>query len=537
MIMPVNMNDPRLQTALAHLNKYRAQVGAKPVRLNETLIKVAQGHADYFALNAPLPDPHGQTPDKPGFTGVRFAERGKAAGYPNWESLNENVSFLADPLASINWFMATLNHRTPMTDPLYDEVGFGFATRPDNKAITVIDLAPSVWKEVFDTAWIIYPPDGGSNIALRFDGESPNPLAAFGARFPVGNPVTVQYRGAGEIVFEGNAFSLTDQTGTPVAIYPIPKPSMFANRKSAAIVPQKPLQPDTTYTVSFRYRIGNGSPQMKTWSFSTGGTLTTANLLKVKPGLPTPDSAIYKLWNTADAPVAGGRVQRTWLYGPEVFHLRQEPYAEAPNGQRPVYYFDKARMEITNPAADRASQWFISTGLLAREMILGQIQVGNSVFENRVPAQVPVAGDDAQINQDAPTYATFNTVASLNNDRRAPDRTGQPLNESILKSGQISILPNLPAPLKYHFYENKLGHNVPDVFMRWLEKLPNPWLFMLGLPLSEAYWAKVKVGGIEKDVLIQVFERRTLTYTPTNDPVWQVEMGNVGLHYFRWRYQ
>jgi hypothetical protein len=529
------MNDARLQIALEQLNKCRAQAGAKPVRLNETLVKVAQGHADYFMLNAPLADPHGQTSDKPGFTGTRFDERGKNAGYPNWQSVNENVSYLADPVASINWFMATLNHRTPMTDPLYDEVGFGFATRPDNKSITVIDLGPSVWKEVFDTPWIIYPPEGGSGIALRFDGESPNPLAAFGAKYPVGNPVTVQYRGAGDIVFEGAAFALTDQNGVPVPIYPIPKPSMFANRKSAAIVPQQPLQPNTTYTVAFRYRIGNGSPQMRTWSFSTGSTLT-ANLMKVKSGLPTPDSAVYNLWNSADAPVAGGKAQRTWMYGPEVFEVRQEPYVESPNGQRTVYYYDKARMEITNPSGDRASQWFISTGLLVREMILGQIQVGNNAFEGRAPAQIPVAGDDPQINQDAPTYATFNGVASLNNDRRVIDRTGQILNESINKAGQIGGVPTAPAPVKYAFYEHKLGHNVPDVFMRWMEKLPNPWLFMLGLPLSEAYWAKVKVAGVEKDVLMQVFERRALTYTPTNDSIWQVEMGNVGLHYFRWRY-
>ena len=45
------------------------------------------------------------------------------------------------------------------------------------------------------------------------------------------------------------------------------------------------------------------------------------------------------------------------------------------------------------------------------------------------------------------------------------------------------------------------------------------------------------VGGVEHDVLIQCFERRCLTYTPDNVTEWQVEMGNVGQHYYRWRYQ
>ncbi len=42
--------------------------------------------------------------------------------------------------------------------------------------------------------------------------------------------------------------------------------------------------------------------------------------------------------------------------------------------------------------------------------------------------------------------------------------------------------------------------------------------------------------GQLEDVLLQCFERRCLTYTPTNDPGWEVEAGNVGLHYFIWRY-
>jgi hypothetical protein len=38
-------------------------------------------------------------------------------------------------------------------------------------------------------------------------------------------------------------------------------------------------------------------------------------------------------------------------------------------------------------------------------------------------------------------------------------------------------------------------------------------------------------------VLVQVFERRVLTYTPSNPDGWKVEAGNVGQHYYTWRYQ
>jgi hypothetical protein len=38
-------------------------------------------------------------------------------------------------------------------------------------------------------------------------------------------------------------------------------------------------------------------------------------------------------------------------------------------------------------------------------------------------------------------------------------------------------------------------------------------------------------------VMIQAYERRALTYVPTNQPGFQVEMANIGQHYFDWRYR
>ncbi|HYP40881.1 MAG TPA: hypothetical protein VEX13_11020, partial [Chloroflexia bacterium] len=45
-----------------------------------------------------------------------------------------------------------------------------------------------------------------------------------------------------------------------------------------------------------------------------------------------------------------------------------------------------------------------------------------------------------------------------------------------------------------------------------------------------------RIGGRDFWVLFQAFERRILTYNPsTPDPLWRVEMGNVGQHYKDWR--
>ena len=93
------------------------------------------------------------------------------------------------------------------------------------------------------------------------------------------------------------------------------------------------------------------------------------------------------------------------------------------------------------------------------------------------------------------------------------------------------------------------GHNIPQVFWDYLNAsgtiyegrrygsgtLVN-WVFTLGYPISEPYWTRIKVGGADRDVLVQPFQRRVLTYSPDNPSGWQVEMGNVGRHYYLWRY-
>ncbi|HUS14101.1 MAG TPA: DUF5107 domain-containing protein, partial [Chloroflexia bacterium] len=61
-------------------------------------------------------------------------------------------------------------------------------------------------------------------------------------------------------------------------------------------------------------------------------------------------------------------------------------------------------------------------------------------------------------------------------------------------------------------------------------------LFVVGYPVTEPYWIRIRAGGQPRIVLMQAFERRVLTYSPANGPGWQVEMGNVGRHYYTWRY-
>jgi hypothetical protein len=59
---------------------------------------------------------------------------------------------------------------------------------------------------------------------------------------------------------------------------------------------------------------------------------------------------------------------------------------------------------------------------------------------------------------------------------------------------------------------------------------------VIGRPISEAYWAEVSLNGRVQTVLVQLFERRVLTYNPANPARFRVEFGNAGMHYYMWRY-
>ena len=120
------------------------------------------------------------------------------------------------------------------------------------------------------------------------------------------------------------------------------------------------------------------------------------------------DPAFRALWRRTDD-LAQGR--RSYLWGPidrQTYVIAREPYAEAPGGARLVEYFDKTRMERTDPTGNRAMPGFVTNGLLATEMITGRLQLGNTMFQTFSPATVTIAGDAS--DPDGPTYATFTAL-------------------------------------------------------------------------------------------------------------------------------
>jgi hypothetical protein len=272
----------------------------------------------------------------------------------------------------------------------------------------------------------------------------------------------------------------------------------------------------------------------------------TAFLITASATLASHDDAAFdRVWDRTDRPVEEQVVDRTWMWGPapasEPLH---EPYADSPDGERTVMYFDKSRMEVNNPSADSENPWYVTNGLLARDLILGQIQIGDDQFRELAPPEIPVAGDSD--DPDGPTYHTFHGVM-----QQPPMSHGETIIQTIDRSGTVSSDPDLARfGVTAAHIEPATNHSVASVFWEFMHSrgpisidghttegrlFVNPY-YATGFPLTEPYWTQVRVDGDRQHVLVQVFERRVLTYTPGNPDGWTIESGNVGLHYYHWKY-
>jgi hypothetical protein len=265
------------------------------------------------------------------------------------------------------------------------------------------------------------------------------------------------------------------------------------------------------------------------------------------------DPAFQRLWDRTDAPVAQAEVSRTWVWGPAPGRSMLEPFKEGPAGVHLVQYFDKARMEINDPRTDSRDPFYVTNGLLVVEMISGRVQTGINAFEAMTPNDQIIAGDPGA---NAPTYAALSKVASVGlpgqDNRAMPINAGASFPSLLInRDGDWSGLPpySVPAQFKPGAYIEETGHNIPSVFWEYLNREDLvyqdgsyvtgklfDWVSAFGYPITEAYWTRIQVGGEDRLVLFQAFQRRILTYSPQNPPGWQVEMGNVGAQYYTWRY-
>lgn len=230
------------------------------------------------------------------------------------------------------------------------------------------------------------------------------------------------------------------------------------------------------------------------------------------------DPAFQAVWSRSDSDVANGGIARSYTWGPNPWFDYKEYYRQSPNGLRQVQYFDKARMEINDPA--RPGRDGVTNGLLTVEMVSGRVKMGDGLGPEdnpeRGPAAVPIAGDPlVNGNTIAPTYASFRGIATVDNGYTDPDRTGQRTGTTLDRSGNRANNAALAqdAATEIVSYNTVTGHNVPRVFRDFLQNGPVDALFAFGYPITDPYWIRATVGGLEQDIFVQLYERRVVTYT------------------------
>ncbi len=256
---------------------------------------------------------------------------------------------------------------------------------------------------------------------------------------------------------------------------------------------------------------------------------------------PSDNDYFHRLWSRTELPIMAGQASRAWIWGEAAL---APMLAEQNNGTtRLVQYFDKGGMQFNpDPVIEVGNPAFVMASPLAYEMLTGELATG----QVWAPAGTSIAGDAD--DQTGPTYATF---SGLRAHPAAPG--GALLIESVDRAGNIVAderLAQYGVTAAYHVSVPGLDHQIASPFWTFIQSqgtvyeaarykdeplFEDQWS-MIGLPLTEAYWSQVKLGGQTVDILVQIFERRVLTYAPNEPEGWQVQIANTGRHYVDWRY-
>ena len=293
------------------------------------------------------------------------------------------------------------------------------------------------------------------------------------------------------------------------------------------------------------------------------GQFLKSGLSLVSHNDPLNKAAFDTSWNTTDRQVYTNQRQ-SWLWGPQPFAgTILENYGK--DNVRVVQYWDKGRMERLS---DGRGGFITSVGRLAWEMLTGRVDLGDNVSSDVGPAKIPLVGPSKDTDRNIAAHALGQTPsdkiapgyadAAVEAAKRTNNYAGAPVTWILRPGGAIEPFAEgtqPPALVTLTGYDDVTGHNVADVFATWYLQTfltspdgdPKNTLYAQlngntvgldpGRPLTDPFWVEVTVDGIDRMILVQVFERWTLTYSPHNPLGWQIELGNVGQHYYEWRYE
>ncbi|WNR45463.1 stalk domain-containing protein [Paenibacillus roseipurpureus] len=262
------------QEGLKAINDYRAKLGLPAVKLNSVLNTAAQKHAEYLYQNNIDPihtsvSLHDENASLPGFIGQTLKERSQYVSYRH--GIAEDVAYVhATTAEAIDSLFDAPYHRTPfMLTGLFE---VGIYTKGDYHVVEFgidgIDLGKSPDLDVS-------PRNNDFYVPTQFDGhEVPDPIRNYPkAEYPVGYPIMAVVNDFEVTKVSNIVAELRDSNGNKIPIWINSSENDDHLDNEVMLIPQKPLQLDTTYKawVSLKATMKDGKtkPFTKEWSFRT----------------------------------------------------------------------------------------------------------------------------------------------------------------------------------------------------------------------------------------------------------------------------
>lgn len=255
------------QAARAAVNRYRSLAGVAPVALDARLIASAALQAAYLVRNPAQVevDAHRQVSGAPGF--VAETPGGRARYYAYDGGVAEVINFTRRAEDAVAGWMDTLYHRIPLIHPGMREMGYAVA---GNAALSVNVVVLGPYTEADQV--VRWPQPAATDVPPLWEGlESPDPLARYpGVTGPVGYPITLTF-GRRPVSLRLLDYRLTGPDG-PVQVLPYDPVRDPNLEDTVAVIPVRPLQPNTRYVVYLAGEVDRGAgpePFQYTWSFRT----------------------------------------------------------------------------------------------------------------------------------------------------------------------------------------------------------------------------------------------------------------------------
>lgn len=167
----------------------------------------------------------------------------------------------------------------------------------------------------------------------------------------------------------------------------------------------------------------------------------------------------------------------------------------------PAQYFEKGRIEDHSRDQEPNVNWIFMYGRLTAELM-------DSNYQGAV-SSTSVAYSDLKKRADPALRHT-----------PPPNFTGGTMQVAtgafVPFDARLRVAPGYIVTTQFWQYINRL------------ELFPGGWLHDVGLPMTDAFTARVTKNGAEREITLQAFERAVLSYDPKNPKEWQVERGNIG---------